>query len=623
MGKQKQKDRGYLTATEWRTEGGGFKDKSHLPFKRLPFHCCAITFTPFEDPACTADGTVYDITNIVPYVQKFKKHPVSGEPLQLKDIVQLHFHKNADNEYHDPILHKVFTESTHIVAIRTSGNVYAWEAVEELNIKPRFMQDLLTDQAFTRKDIIHIQDPMNLEGRNLSKFDHVKNDRQLVSAEDQAAHQADPVNSLKHVSEDTKRVMAKLNSADSATAFEEGGGGARAVAHRILAEAKAVASQKPHAEGPDPRLQPPEPASKDAVFKPGASTWNTDDPKQQHHAPGHGKKKKKKWQQGEPEEEASALVPAGPKKEVPKPYMSDARFVTSEFRTTGAASRSFTSTAVNVVTRNERQKVRVERNPANKGYMRLHTNLGDLNLELHCDLAPRTCENFFVLSEGGYYTNTIFHRSIKNFMIQGGDPTGTGTGGESIYGPTFKDELDSRLTHSARGVMSMANSGPATNGSQFFILYKSARHLDYKHSVFGKVVGGFDVLTAMERVSVDGDDRPEQEIKITGASVFVNPYKDMEEEERKKAEAERIKAEKEAGPPDIAEEGVGNWFSNPAGASNTTSTANGSGVGKYLSNLPKKSNAQLATESAPDIPAAPAVKKQKVKLTGYGNFDAW
>lgn len=82
-------------------------------------------------------------------------------------------------------------------------------------------------------------------------------------------------------------------------------------------------------------------------------------------------------------------------------------------------------------------------------------------------------------------------------------------------------------------------------------------------------------------------------------------------------------AEKEAGPPDIEEEGVGSWFSNPAGASNTISTASGSGVGKYLSSLPKNSNKQLATESAPDIPAAPAVKKQKVKQTGYGNFDAW
>lgn len=93
-------------------------------------------------------------------------------------------------------------------------------------------------------------------------------------------------------------------------------------------------------------------------------------------------------------------------------------------------------------------------------------------------------------------------------MIQGGDPTGTGKGGESIYGPTFKDEVDNRLSHSGRGVLSMANSGPHTNGSQFFIMYKSARHLDLKHSVFGKVVGGLETLAAMEKIDTDDDDRP-------------------------------------------------------------------------------------------------------------------
>lgn len=93
-------------------------------------------------------------------------------------------------------------------------------------------------------------------------------------------------------------------------------------------------------------------------------------------------------------------------------------------------------------------------------------------------------------------------------MIQGGDPTGTGRGGESIWGKPFKDELNSKLLHSGRGVVSMANSGPHTNGSQFFILYKSANHLNFKHTVFGGVVGGLMTLSAMEKVPVDDNDRP-------------------------------------------------------------------------------------------------------------------
>ncbi|EFJ52025.1 hypothetical protein VOLCADRAFT_56137, partial [Volvox carteri f. nagariensis] len=91
-----------------------------------------------------------------------------------------------------------------------------------------------------------------------------------------------------------------------------------------------------------------------------------------------------------------------------------------------------------------------------------------------------------------------------------------GKGGESIFGPTFRDELDSRLVHAGRGVLSMANSGPNTNGSQFFITFKSCRHLDFKHSVFGRVVGGLDVLSAMEKVSTDPEDRPTITISITG-----------------------------------------------------------------------------------------------------------
>lgn len=93
-------------------------------------------------------------------------------------------------------------------------------------------------------------------------------------------------------------------------------------------------------------------------------------------------------------------------------------------------------------------------------------------------------------------------------MIQGGDPTGTGTGGQSIWGKPFKDEVNSKLLHTGRGVVSMANSGPHSNGSQFFIMYKSAKYLNYKHTVFGMVVGGLTTLAAMEKVPVDDKDRP-------------------------------------------------------------------------------------------------------------------
>ena len=139
MGKKSMsKDRGYITATEWKTEGGGYKDKMQgVPFRRLPFNCCAVSFLPFEDPVCTADGTVMDIMHAVPYVQTHGKHPVTGEPLQLRDLTKLNFHKNSEGEYECPVLNKVFTDSTHIVAVKTSGNVYCYQASMSCASSPR------------------------------------------------------------------------------------------------------------------------------------------------------------------------------------------------------------------------------------------------------------------------------------------------------------------------------------------------------------------------------------------------------------------------------------------------------------------------------------------------------
>ena len=108
----------------------------------------------------------------------------------------------------------------------------------------------------------------------------------------------------------------------------------------------------------------------------------------------------------------------------------------------------------------------------------LHTNLGTIKLEIFCDTVPRTSFNFLALAASGYYDGTIFHRNVKGFMVQGGDPTGTGKGGESIWGGKFSDEIRAENTHSARGIVSMANSGPGTNASQFFITYAKHPHLD-------------------------------------------------------------------------------------------------------------------------------------------------
>jgi len=111
----------------------------------------------------------------------------------------------------------------------------------------------------------------------------------------------------------------------------------------------------------------------------------------------------------------------------------------------------------------------------------LHTTLGDLKIEIYCEEVPQTATNFMALAASGYYDGTIFHRNIKGFMIQGGDPTGTGKGGKSIYNTPngkFPDEVVDTLKHSRRGIVSMANSGPNSNGSQFFITYKAHTHLN-------------------------------------------------------------------------------------------------------------------------------------------------
>ena len=171
----------------------------------------------------------------------------------------------------------------------------------------------------------------------------------------------------------------------------------------------------------------------------------------------------------------------------------------------------------------------------------IKTNKGDITLQLFDKLAPKTVKNFVELAQDGYYDGVIFHRVIPNFMIQGGDPTGTGRGGKSIYGEQFEDEFSDQLFN-LRGALSMANAGPNTNGSQFFIVtmdevpaqmvgqleaagfpaeiidaYKErggTPWLDNKHAVFGHLVAGEDVAQAIQNVKRDAADKPLEDVTI-------------------------------------------------------------------------------------------------------------
>ncbi|MBR6902727.1 MAG: peptidylprolyl isomerase [Clostridia bacterium] len=179
----------------------------------------------------------------------------------------------------------------------------------------------------------------------------------------------------------------------------------------------------------------------------------------------------------------------------------------------------------------------------------MHTNMGDIEIKLFCNKVPKATENFITHAKNGYYNGIVFHRVIKDFMIQGGDPTATGMGGESIWGESFEDEFDTEL-HNIRGALSMANAGPGTNGSQFFIVgAKSVPEnmlsqmrdmkdrgfpedivtayeelggtpwLDFRHTVFGQVINGIDVVDSIANVPVGANDKPIKDVVINSIEI--------------------------------------------------------------------------------------------------------
>jgi peptidyl-prolyl cis-trans isomerase-like protein 2 len=557
-------DKLYITHSEWSSadsfgnaRGANSANRASAAglsstFKRLPYNYCAVSLQPFTDPVCTASGTIFDLTHVLTWLAKHPNtNPTDGTPLKRDDLITLNFAKNEDGEYVDPVTFKVFTDNTHIVALKKSGNVFAWDTVERLNIKAKNWRDLVSDDEFTRKDLVTLQDPQNIESRNFGAYKHVQDGETVMPGSESG------------VNKDALGNGAKILKAKEAVA-------------------KARAERQAKAQGAQPSR---------AVAT--ASNNGT----------------------------ATPATTSAPK----KPAYNAAVY------TSGKAAASFTSTGVDVHTSGERALLSDEdymlkpKRIKNKGYARMSTSLGDLNLELLPEHAPKAVWNFVQLAKKGYYNNTIFHRNIRGFMIQGGDPSGTGRGGQSTWGKPFEDELEGPHLHSARGVLSMANKGKNTNTSQFFITYRAVPHLDRKHTVFARVVGGLDTtLSSMERAPVVEKDKPAEDIEIRDVVVFVDPFEEWQKERKDKEskEAEDAEIKRQGGTADDKT----TWTGKRIRADGKVEGAGeeGLGVGKYLAAARQElaqDDEEILEYVDEEEDSAPPPKK--ARTGGFGNFDAW
>ncbi|KAJ2893900.1 peptidyl-prolyl cis-trans isomerase-like 2 [Zalerion maritima] len=577
-------DKLYITHSEWSSSdafsasvgaGAGAKaQRAGVSFRKLPFNFCSASLQPFENPVCTADGTIFDAEVIAAWLAKRKTNPVNGEPLSSKDLIKLNFARNADTseatggggdagggidgskgDLIDPVSYKVFTDNTHIVALRhgSYANVFAWDTVQRMNIRTKNWRDLVDDEEFSRADIITLQDPQHAETRDLSQFKYLKDGEAALPGAAQARREDEGegdvnIDALGRIGD--KVLRAKV-AVERARQDREAGGDV----NRSLSS------------------------------KSGALT-------------------------------KSGAKPVGSMIQEKKKAYNAAAY------TTGRAAASFTSTGLTPETSGERATLSDEeyllfpRRVKQKGYARIETNLGELNIELQTEYAPRAVWNFIRLAQKGYYKNVAFHRNIAGFMIQGGDPSGTGKGGTSIWGKNFKDEIDGPLVHGARGIVSMANKGKDTNSSQFFVTYKPVPHLDRKHTVFARVVSGMEVLKKMEEMPTDGSNRPLNKIVMREVVVYVDPFEGFMKEKGEHDTAEALKARKKAegGDDDDKTTWTGKRIRPGAGAGGSEG-----GVGKYLKQATRTdSGGQIDTWDDQQQPA-----KKKFKAGGFGNFDGW
>ena len=584
-----QKEKQYQSQREHRALAQEGKKVHASRSKHLPFECCALTLNPFVNPVCNNEGILFDNDALVSHVLKHKTDPVSGKPITLKDIITLNMDKDPNTgQWQCPVLHKPFNSHSRVVAVKISpdsqANVYSYEAVQELNIKPKNYVDLLSSQKFHKqRDLIWLYDPSNtslVEKRNmamLTQFHQLHSGSALIDS------------TIKHTPT-AQRVMEKLD----------------------------------------------------------LKNQSIDD---------HQHKSKRAKTARDPDHE-QIYTDQGKKLKL---FHADAQQA-SEFK---YATPSLTSTSAQVTSSSQdllrpkisphellQEQMQALRDYGKKAFVKLHiANIGAITLELHSDFVPRTCINFLGLAEKGLYDGSRFHRSIKHFMIQGGKPTKAAHHDDSsLWGDPFVDEFDNRLRHDKRGILSMANAGPNTNRRQFFITYRECPHLDRKHSVFGHVIQGIELLDQLEAVPTDKTDTPLESIRIEKLEVISNPLHDALEAHRnliRSTNDERLKLEQRRKDSALGTDSsiVKVPISNKTSLSDNQSTSSAhdtaAPVGKYLpkmllhnsifdNDVPKSTKIRFAadTKSESDANQEMTIKPARLpappsQKSSFGDFSSW
>ena len=578
---KRQKEKQYQSAREHRANQSlrsGSNTNGSTVTRPLPFDCCALTLTPYTTPVCNSEGIIFDNAALMPHLMKYKTDPVTGKPMTSRDIIILNFDKDeSTNTWTCPVLNKPFTNRTKVVAIRQTppgkeANVYSYEAYHELNLKAKNNRDLISGLKFTKDDVIILQDPDN---DKLNKLRDINNFHHTNAMREENAAKSSSSSNVKH-SVTASRIMDKLGK---------------------------VKRKR-------------ERAAEDQA---------------------------KKLLKISDDKDKSASSSSSPKEHM-NIYTDE--LITSMNLTSGAASGSLTSTSMAIARENKARLATQDeiitsqceqlKRLKKKGMIRMFTNKGAMDIELHCDIVPRTTMNFIQLVEKGEYNDSKFHRSIQNFMIQGGKKPGVKDGGSSIWEKPFADEFDDRLKHEGSGVVAMANSGPATNGRQFYITYKSCAHLNRKHSVFGKVVGGLEILRRLEQIPTNKEsDKPLETIKIENMEILDNPVSEALEIERErilktKAEKRTLDQSRKATPAD-EKSSVTVKKSLPKAADSADNGPSPTVVGKYLKvGKDKKKGKKAAKRSKSESNADTANGDIGVsrlppppKKTSFGDFSGW